>query len=188
MKTVRFATLVEKAGKPEHHLAWAGAENDPALKKAAKETRLLSIHQQVRGARKDFGQVGLETGRDVQYFVFPRSLKRFADARIVGVDYELAGEALTFGPTPAVKRRPPAKSAQAKAPAPPNVIEFPRGAPDPAEPKTRQPEKPAPPPPPPPVDWAGVAREISAALRELGANKKAAARNRLTALAERLPR
>lgn len=40
----------------------------------------------------DFGVVGFKANKDARYLVFPKSLKRFANARIVGIDWKLVRE------------------------------------------------------------------------------------------------
>ena len=40
----------------------------------------------------DFGVVNFKAIRDARYLVFPRSLKRFANQRIVGIDWTLVRE------------------------------------------------------------------------------------------------
>ena len=35
----------------------------------------------------DFGVVGLKESKDARYLIFPKSLKRFADTRIIGIDW-----------------------------------------------------------------------------------------------------
>ena len=40
----------------------------------------------------DFGIVGLNESKDARYLVFPKSLKRFANTRIVGIDWTLVRE------------------------------------------------------------------------------------------------
>ena len=37
----------------------------------------------------DFGIVGFKERKDATYLVFPKSLKRLADKRIVGIDWAL---------------------------------------------------------------------------------------------------
>jgi len=37
----------------------------------------------------DFGVVNFKASRDARYLVFPKSLKRFANKRIVGIDWTL---------------------------------------------------------------------------------------------------
>lgn len=122
MKTARFATLVAKAGKPDHHLAWSDPGRDRTLAKAAKQHRLLSIHQQMRGGKTDFGAVGLEEGKATQYYIFPRSVKGFEGRRIVAINYDLAGEKTTSGephrtPKRALKNDAKARRARQSIPA-----------------------------------------------------------------------
>jgi hypothetical protein len=40
----------------------------------------------------DFGIVGLKESKDARYLVFTKSLKRFVDERIVGIDWALVRE------------------------------------------------------------------------------------------------
>ena len=40
----------------------------------------------------DFGVVGFKERKGVTYLVFPKSVKRFADKRIVGIDWAVVRE------------------------------------------------------------------------------------------------
>ena len=40
----------------------------------------------------DFGVVGFKASKDARYLVFPRSLKRLANQRIIGIDWTLVRE------------------------------------------------------------------------------------------------
>ena len=40
----------------------------------------------------DFGIVGFKASKDVRHLVFPKSLKRFSNKRIVGIDWTLVHE------------------------------------------------------------------------------------------------
>ena len=40
----------------------------------------------------DFGVVGFKASKDARYLVFPKSLKRFANKRVVGIDWRLVRE------------------------------------------------------------------------------------------------
>jgi hypothetical protein len=40
----------------------------------------------------DFGMVGFKERKGATYLLFPKSLKRFADKRIVGIDWQLVGQ------------------------------------------------------------------------------------------------
>ncbi len=116
VKTARFSEVVARSGTPEIHLTWTAPASDRVLQAALKQSRVLTVHQQVRGAKKDFGMVGLETGPDVQFLVFPKSLRSFAGRRVVGINYELLSNGLSLGTKPPAPARAVAK---AKSEAPP---------------------------------------------------------------------
>ena len=40
----------------------------------------------------DFGVVGFKASKDARYLVFPKSLKRLANQRIIGIDWTLVRE------------------------------------------------------------------------------------------------
>ena len=40
----------------------------------------------------DFGIVGFKERRGARYLIFPKSLKEFADRRVVGIDWTLVSE------------------------------------------------------------------------------------------------
>lgn len=89
MKTVRFSQVVARAGPPEVHVSWLPPAKDPVLKRALKEHRVMTVHQELRGTRKDFGTVGLALKGPAQILLFPKSLRRFAERKVVGIDYEV---------------------------------------------------------------------------------------------------
>lgn len=131
MKTARFATVVAQAGKPSHRLTWSDAAKDSTLTRAAKQNRLLSVHQQMRGGKADFGRVGMEIGRNTQYYIFPRSLQRYADRRIVAINYDLAGDAVTSSALAPKTKQAPQRANK--------IVQFPR-----TKPAAAAPEKPKP--------------------------------------------
>lgn len=88
MKTVRFAQLVDAAGRPELKLLWGAPEKDAELQKAIKAGRVLTIHQSNVGQKKDYGTVGFVAEKTAQYLIFPKSLKKFAGDRVVGIKYD----------------------------------------------------------------------------------------------------
>ncbi len=90
MKTVRFAKVVQKAGKPEVYLLWAAPGKDPEFKKALKAERIMTVHQE--HGQADYGTVGYKKGSNEQLLVFPKPLKGFEEKRIVGVKYEMVAE------------------------------------------------------------------------------------------------
>ncbi|MGN6386869.1 MAG: hypothetical protein ACTHMT_11585, partial [Verrucomicrobiota bacterium] len=57
-KTVRFAELVKKLGKPEQVVLWSALEDDRDFSKAVKERRVVTVFQQNVGSKKDYGLVG----------------------------------------------------------------------------------------------------------------------------------
>lgn len=118
MKTVRFTSVVEQAGRPEPYLSWTPPEKDSELKKLVKQERVMTVHQELRGPRKDFGTVGLHRERAGQILIFPKSLRRFADQKVVGVNYNLvAPENHNAGPKVKLPRRAPRPAKPAPSPA-----------------------------------------------------------------------
>lgn len=93
MKTVRFTLVVKKCGAPEIYLAWVDPKRDKLLKRALNENRVMTLHQELHGGKKDFGTVGYLKDRHAQILLFPKSLRRFSDRRIIAVDYALFAKA-----------------------------------------------------------------------------------------------
>lgn len=110
MKTVRFAELVAKAGEPESYQLWVPAAMDPVFRRAVKDHRVLTVHQENVGTKKDFGVVGFHEEPQAQFLVFPKSIREFVGRRVVGVKYEL----LAPDSRPAVQRPAPAPTHDAK--------------------------------------------------------------------------
>jgi hypothetical protein len=109
VKTVRFSQVVETAGKPEVYLLFA--ENDPEFEKALKQDRIMTLVE--RGSSPPFGLVGREAGQHGQLLLFPRPLKKFAGARIVGIKFDLFSE-----PSPTKKKAPERPQRAGPKPAP----------------------------------------------------------------------
>ena len=40
----------------------------------------------------EFGMVGFKQAKDVRYLVFPKSLKRFENRRVVGINWDLVSQ------------------------------------------------------------------------------------------------
>jgi len=176
MKTVRFGAVVTQAGKPQRHLTWSDPSRDPTLRTAEKRLRLLTVHQRHRGAKKDFGIVGLEPGPDAQYFVFPRSLRAFRGARIVAINYEAIGERLSMA-TPVVRQRTKPNPRAA------TVLTFPTASvprKGPAQPKP-EPARVERAPSPIPTR-AEIEAVLEQTLRDLRGRRSVAAAKRLAAL------
>lgn len=107
MKTARFKKVVDVGGKPKTYLPFLPADEDATLTSALNENRIMSISRTLVGQRKDFGLVGLESGKGNQILIFPKSLKSFEGCRIVAIDYSLVDEALEGSAKPARKPESP---------------------------------------------------------------------------------
>ena len=92
MKTTRFATVVQTAGTPQVHLLLAAPKKDPTLQAAIRAERVMTVMQDNTGSRADRGEVGFHEGGERQYLIFPRSLRKYRGAKVVGVRYELLQE------------------------------------------------------------------------------------------------
>jgi len=87
VKTARFAELVEKAGKPEVYTLWQKPAQDRHLQSEIKNNRVMTIQRSDTGS--EFGIVGFKEQKGASYLIFPKSLKRFENKRIVGVNWDL---------------------------------------------------------------------------------------------------
>jgi hypothetical protein len=193
MKTVRFATVVAAAGKPAPHPLWMSPGRDRVLQQALKAHRVMTVHQDVRGTRKDYGTVGMTQEPEAQHLVFPRSLRKFEGQRIVGIDYgeladgaSLASTSTADAPAAPVRGRPRAKSeprprpVKARRAGKTDVVPFepPRAAaPKPRVVRTSRAQEPVP---------RKVVQEVRRAAVELQAGKAVAAYERLQALLRQL--
>ena len=84
-KTARFAQVVENCGKPQVYTLWQKPSTDRHLQSHLKNNRVMTILKSESGT--DFGLVGFKATKDTRYLIFPKSLKRLADKRIVGIDW-----------------------------------------------------------------------------------------------------
>jgi hypothetical protein len=107
MKTERFGSIVQAAGNPVAHLLLISPEKDKVLQTAIKTNRVLTVHQNLTGNKADYGTIGFEPGGACQYFIFPKSLAKFRETRIVGIKYDLlkAGVSKDVGKTVAQPQR-----------------------------------------------------------------------------------
>jgi hypothetical protein len=85
VKTARFTRVVEKSGEPEVYTLWQKPGADRHFQSQIKNNRVMTIQKSDSGT--DFGFVGFKERKGATYLVFPKSLKRFADKRIVGIDW-----------------------------------------------------------------------------------------------------
>lgn len=87
VKTVRFALVVEKAGAPEVYTLWQKPTADRHFQSLLKKHRVMTIQQSESGT--DFGLVEFCERKGATYLLFPKSLKRFAEKRVVGINWDL---------------------------------------------------------------------------------------------------
>jgi len=90
IKTTRFSQIIEKCGKPQVYTLWQKPSADRHLQAQIKKSRVMTILKSESGT--DFGIVGFKESREARYLVFPKSLKRFAEKRIIGIDWTLVRE------------------------------------------------------------------------------------------------
>ena len=90
IKTARFSQVIEDCGKPQVYTLWQKPSGDRHLQAQIKKNRVMTILKSENGT--DFGIVGLKESKEARYLIFPKSLKRLADKRIVGIDWALARE------------------------------------------------------------------------------------------------
>jgi hypothetical protein len=90
IKTARLSQVVENCGKPHVYTRWQKPAADRHLQAQIKKTRVMTILKSESGT--DFGIVSFKESREARYLFFPKSLKRFAEKRIIGIDWALARE------------------------------------------------------------------------------------------------
>ena len=86
-KTVRFVLIVEKCGAPDVYTLWQKPKTDRHLQMLLKKERLMTVLQSESGT--DFGLVGFRETKGARYLAFPKSLRRHAGKRVIGIDWEL---------------------------------------------------------------------------------------------------
>ena len=87
VKTVRFAKVVEKAGQPETYTLWQKPAEDRHLQSQIKNNRVMTIQRTENGT--EFGIAGFKQAKGANYLVFPKSLKRFENRRVIGINWDL---------------------------------------------------------------------------------------------------
>jgi hypothetical protein len=89
-KTVRFSQVIEKCGKPQVYTLWQKPAADRHLQAQLKNNRVMTILKTESGT--DFGIADFKERKGATYLVFPKSLKPFADKRVIGIDWAVIGE------------------------------------------------------------------------------------------------
>ncbi|HEY2615094.1 MAG TPA: hypothetical protein VGI42_05255 [Chthoniobacterales bacterium] len=87
VKTARFRVVVEKCGRPEVYTLWQKPASDRHFQSLLKNNRIMTVKPGQSGT--DFGLVGFSKERGSRYLAFAKSLKRFENKRIVGIDWTL---------------------------------------------------------------------------------------------------
>ena len=90
IKTARFSQIIENCGNPQVYTLWQKPFADRHLQAQIKKSRVMTILKSESGT--DFGIVGFKESREARYLIFSKSLKRFAEQRIIGIDWALVGE------------------------------------------------------------------------------------------------
>ena len=90
VKTSRFSQIVEQCGKPQVYTLWQKPSTDRHFQAQMKKNRVMTVLKSETGT--DFGIIGLKESKEGRYLMFPKSLKRFAEKRIIGVDWTLVRE------------------------------------------------------------------------------------------------
>jgi len=90
IKTARFSQIIESCGKPQVYTLWQKPSADRQLQAQIKKTRVMTILKRESGT--DFGIVGFKESKEARHLIFPKSLKRFSEKRIIGIDWALVGE------------------------------------------------------------------------------------------------
>ena len=86
-KTARFAEVLKKAGTPEVYTLWQKPAKDSKLQGFIKNNRVMTIQRSDSGT--DFGFAGFKERKGASYLVFPKSLKRFENNRVVGIKWDV---------------------------------------------------------------------------------------------------
>jgi len=89
-KTARFSIVVENSGNPQVYTLWQKPSADRHLQAQIKKNRVMTILKSESGT--DFGIADFKESKDARYLIFPKSLKPFADKRIIGIDWALVRE------------------------------------------------------------------------------------------------
>jgi hypothetical protein len=89
-KTVRFSQIVEECGQPNVYTLWEKPTADRRFQAQLKNNRVMTIQKSESGT--DFGIIGFKERKGARYLVSLKSLKQFADKRVIGIDWTLVRE------------------------------------------------------------------------------------------------
>jgi hypothetical protein len=84
-RTIRFSHIVEECGQPNVYTLWEKPAADRRLQAQLKNNRVMTVQKSESGT--DFGIIGFKERKGARYLVFLKSLKQFADKRVIGIDW-----------------------------------------------------------------------------------------------------
>jgi hypothetical protein len=87
--TIRLAQVVKECGQPEPVTLWVRPRKEPGFQAAVQENRVMTVIQETKANRKDFGVVGFHRTDHAAYWVFPKPLNAFKGKRVIGINYDL---------------------------------------------------------------------------------------------------
>ena len=87
IKTARFSQVIENCGKPQVYTLWQKPSADHRLQAEIKKNHVMTILKSQSGT--DFGIIGFKENKEARYLIFPKSLNRLVEKRIVGIDWAL---------------------------------------------------------------------------------------------------
>jgi hypothetical protein len=98
-KRIRFGDLVRNSGRPRVVTLWTEPKKQKGFAKAIRENRVLTVVQKLHN-QKDYGLIKFDEEAPALYLVFPRPLPKDPNARVIGINYELAEEPEVTDPVP----------------------------------------------------------------------------------------
>ena len=87
VKTARFSQIVKRSARPESYTLWQKPAADRHLQSQIKNNRVMTNQRSESGT--EFGIVGFKQVQGARYLIFPKSLKRFENRRVVGINWDL---------------------------------------------------------------------------------------------------
>ncbi|HTL18227.1 MAG TPA: hypothetical protein VL793_13405 [Patescibacteria group bacterium] len=107
-KEVRFRKLVDVSGKPQIVSLWSDPKRDHNFMKAIKEHRVLTVIQEPRTHKKQFGKPGFHQDPRASYLIFPKPLPVDSESRVIGISFDLTAEPRVKDPVRPRDLGPPA--------------------------------------------------------------------------------
>ena len=111
-KRIRFGDLVRNSGRPQVMTLWTKPEDNPALRTAIKQKRVLTVIQEP--GKRDSGLIGFHLLPGAAYLVFPRPLQDEQSAKVIGINYQLVEESISTPTTVMREEKPKAAPIKTK--------------------------------------------------------------------------